>query len=152
MCHYADLGSPSNWIKQIFNQSEPRLRSGSTVTWHQHKICALVLQTSFCRETSRDISRCQLFSQSKTNRISAANQIEKPISDFMVLFTNQYYSETSIKRTQTLKKYLKWSFLLFPTCIKQTLVIKFHHLTCQTPEMRKIDTHKCFNFYIKNLT
>ena len=34
-------------------------------------------------------------------------------------------------------------------CIKRTLVIKFHHPTCQTPEMRKIATHKFFNFYIK---
>ena len=47
-------------------------------------------------------------------------------------------NETFIKRTRTPKKYLKWSFLLLPTCIKRTLVIKFHHPTCQTPEMRKI--------------
>ena len=60
--------------------------------------------------------------------------------------------DTSIKRTQTPKKYLKWSFLLLPTCIKWTLVIKFHHPTCQTPEMRKIATHKFFNFYLKNVT
>ena len=46
--------------------------------------------------------------------------------------------DTSIKRMQTPEKYLKWSFLLLPTCIKWTLVIKFHHPTCQTPEMRKI--------------
>ena len=37
--------------------------------------------------------------------------------------------DTSIKRTQTPKKYLKWSFLLLPTCIKWTLEIKFHHPT-----------------------
>ena len=35
---------------------------------------------------------------------------------------------------------------------KRTLVIKFHHTTCQTPEMRKIATHKFFDFYIKNMT
>ena len=40
-------------------------------------------------------------------------------------------------------------FLLLPTCIKWTLVIKFHHPTCQTPEMRKIATHNFFDFYIK---
>ena len=57
--------------------------------------------------------------------------------------------DTSIKRTRTPKKYLKWSFLLLPTCIKRTLAIKFHHPTCQTPEMRKIATHKFFDFYIK---
>ena len=41
------------------------------------------------------------------------------------------------------------AILLLPTCIKRTLVIKFYHLTCQTPEMRKIATHKFFDFYIK---
>ena len=46
--------------------------------------------------------------------------------------------DTSIKRTRTPKKYLKWSFLLLPTCIKRTLIIKFHHPTCQTAEMGKI--------------
>ena len=40
-----------------------------------------------------------------------------------------------------------------PTCIKRTLIIKFHHSTCQTLEMRKIATHKFFDFYIKkNMT
>ena len=57
--------------------------------------------------------------------------------------------DTSIKRTRTPKKYLKWSFLLLPTRIKQTLIIKFHHSTCQTLEMQKIATHKFFDFYIK---
>ena len=51
---------------------------------------------------------------------------------------------------RTPKKNPKWSFLLFPTCIKWTLVIKFHHLTWQTAEMWKIATHKFFDFYIKN--
>ena len=48
--------------------------------------------------------------------------------------------------------YLKWSFLLLPTCIKRILSIKFHHPTCQTPEMRKIATNchpQIFDFYIK---
>ena len=33
--------------------------------------------------------------------------------------------------------------------IKWTLAIKFHHPTCQKPEMRKIATHKFFDFYLK---
>ena len=60
--------------------------------------------------------------------------------------------DTSIKQTETPEKYLKWSFLLLQTCIKWTLVIKFHHTTCQTPEMQKIATQKFFDFYIKNVT
>ena len=53
-------------------------------------------------------------------------------------------NEIFIKRTWTPTMYLKWSFLLLPTCIKRTLVIKFYHPTCQTPKMRKIFTHKFF--------
>ena len=30
---------------------------------------------------------------------------------------NLFKADTSIKRTQAPKKYLKWSFLLLPTCI-----------------------------------
>ena len=39
-----------------------------------------------------------------------------------------------------------------PTCIKGTLVIKFHHPTCQTPEMQKFASNchpHFFYFYIK---
>ena len=63
---------------------------------------------------------------------------------------NLYKADTSIKRTRTPKRYLKWSFLLLPTRIKRTLVIKFHHPTCQTSEMRKIasDYHpQIFRFF-----
>ena len=34
----------------------------------------------------------------------------------------------------------------------RTLVIKFHHSTCQTPEMRKIATHKFNILTLKNVT
>ena len=55
-----------------------------------------------------------------------------------VLSGHHFKRTPSIKRTQTPKKYMKWSFLLLPTCIKRMLVIKFHHPTCQTQEMWKI--------------
>ena len=47
-------------------------------------------------------------------------------------------ADTSIKRTRTTKKNLKWLLLSLPTCIKLKIIIKFHHLTCETPEMQKI--------------
>ena len=47
----SDLGSVSDWMKQTFNQSEALPRYEVT-TRHQYGISALVLQTSFCRETS----------------------------------------------------------------------------------------------------
>ena len=54
------------------------------------------------------------------------------------LFT---WNETFIKWRR--EKYLKWSFLLLPTCIKWTLVIKFHHPTFQTAETWKIAVNYC---------
>ena len=61
-------------------------------------------------------------------------------------------NETFIKRTQTPKKYLKWSFLLLPSCIR-TLEIKLHqptgarHQKCA--RLPRIITPKFFDFYIK---
>ena len=60
-----DLGSASDWLKQISHAERP-IR-GTTrifvVTRHQYGISALVLQTSFRRETSGGVSKCRLFSQ-----------------------------------------------------------------------------------------
>ena len=51
--------------------------------------------------------------------------------------------------------YLKWSFLLLPTCIKRTLVIKSttqhaRHRKCE--RLPRIATHKFFDFALKNMT
>ena len=40
-------------------------------------------------------------------------------------------------RTRTPKKYVKWSFLLLPTCKRQTFVIKFHCPTRQISYTRR---------------
>ena len=56
--HNQDLGSASDWLKQI-----------SLETWvlrrhdHLHGIFAVVAQTSFLRETSVSVAKCRLFSQ-----------------------------------------------------------------------------------------
>ena len=60
--------------------------------------------------------------------------------------------ETSIKRTRTPKKYLKWSFLLFPTCIKRTLVIKYHHPTCTHRKCERLPPTKFHFLTLKNVT
>ena len=78
--------------------------------------------------------------------------IKRTVAKSPNLFPLFTLNETFIKRTQTPKKYLKWSFLLLPTCIKRTLVIKFHQPTCQTPEMQKIASNchpQIFQFHIK---
>ena len=61
MCHNPDLGSASDWMKQISNQSEvlPDLGSGMTSGW---KFCTRS-QISFHGETTGCMAKCQLFSQ-----------------------------------------------------------------------------------------
>ena len=54
---YPDLASASDWLKQIFSQSDPRV-----VTRHQHGISVLISQTSLREETNDDVAKCQLFS------------------------------------------------------------------------------------------
>ena len=64
MHHYPDLGSASDWLKQISHTAQP-IR-GTTQKWlvtcHQYRISALVFQTSFRRETVGEIAKCWLFS------------------------------------------------------------------------------------------
>ena len=65
MCHNPDLGSASDWMKQISNQSEvlPDLGSGTISVW----ISVLVSQMSFHGETTSSMAKCQLFSQANHN-------------------------------------------------------------------------------------
>ena len=66
--HYPDLGSASDWLCRVGNLIQP-IRS-TTQIWvvmcHQYGISALVSQTSFGRETSGSIAKCQLFSQARS--------------------------------------------------------------------------------------
>ena len=53
-CHYPDLGSSLDWLKQISHAARPM--KSTTQIWvmtrHQYGISALVTQTSFRKETS----------------------------------------------------------------------------------------------------
>ena len=63
--HYPDLGSASDWLKQISHAGRP-IRSTTqiwVVTRHQYGISALVSQTSFRGETAGGVAKCRLFSQ-----------------------------------------------------------------------------------------
>ena len=63
-----DLGSASDWLKQISQvaQHDQYIRC-TTQIWvvmrHQYEISALVSQMSICRETSGGVTKCRLFSQ-----------------------------------------------------------------------------------------
>ena len=90
------------------------------------------------------------------HRIMRTLSIKRTVAEVPKLTVFPFFSsnETFIKRTPLLRgrghpKSTKWSFLLLPTSIKRTLVIKFHHPTCQTLEMRKIASHNFFDFCIK---
>ena len=63
--HYPDLGSTSDWLKQISRAAEPIRRTTEiwVVTRHQYGISLLVSQTSFREETSGDSAKSRLFSQ-----------------------------------------------------------------------------------------
>ena len=63
--HYPDLGSASDWLKQIstrYRQLEALLQFW-VVTRHQYGISELVSQAFLLRETSGGVVECRLFSQ-----------------------------------------------------------------------------------------
>ena len=63
--HYPDLGSASDWLKQI-SLAAPPIRSTTkiwVVTRHQYGISVLVSQTSFRGETTGGVAKCRLFSK-----------------------------------------------------------------------------------------
>ena len=64
-CHYPDLGSASDWLKQVSHAERPNRSTTQifVVTRLQYGISALVLQTSFRMETSGGVAKCPLFSQ-----------------------------------------------------------------------------------------
>ena len=64
-CHYPDLGSASDWLKQTSHALWPFRNTTQTwvVTRHQYGISALVSQTSFCGGTVGGVANCRLFSQ-----------------------------------------------------------------------------------------
>ena len=63
--HYPDLGSASDWLKQIstrYDQLEALLQFW-VVTRHQYGISELVSQTFFHGKTSGGVVECRLFPQ-----------------------------------------------------------------------------------------
>ena len=61
--HYPDLGRAFDRLKQISLATWP-IKSTTQIwvmTLHQSGISAVVVQTSFCKETSDGIAKCRLF-------------------------------------------------------------------------------------------
>ena len=63
--HNPDLGSASDWLKQIFHVARPNRSTTQiwVVTRHQYGISTLVSQTSFRGEARGGVAKCRLFSQ-----------------------------------------------------------------------------------------
>ena len=59
--YYLDLDSAPDWLKQISLAVRPI--KIWVVTRHQYGIFALILQTSFRGENSRDVAKCRVLSQ-----------------------------------------------------------------------------------------
>ena len=96
--HYPDLGSASDWLKQISHAARP-IRSITqiwVVTRHQYGISALVSQTSFRRETVVGVAKCRLFSQATIMQATYANAPATQTTAHMLKSNGR---ETSTSRT-----------------------------------------------------
>ena len=62
--HNPDLGSASDWLKQIFHVARPNRNTTQiwVVTRHQYGISTLLSQTSFREETRGGVAKRRLFS------------------------------------------------------------------------------------------
>ena len=78
MRYYKDLGSASDWLKQISHAARP-IRSTAQIlveTRHQHGISSLVSQTSF----PGLVSTCRLFTQASFALMNSTNFGDRPDS------------------------------------------------------------------------
>ena len=75
-CHHPDLGSAFDWLccEGIFFQSVRSTTKIWVVTCHQYGISELVTQTSFCKGSSSDLAKHELFSQAIVHRILIERQ------------------------------------------------------------------------------
>ena len=60
--HYPELGSASDWLRQIFRQSHAKTQTW-LVSHHQYGISALIFQAPFYGDTSGGVTKCRIFSQ-----------------------------------------------------------------------------------------
>ena len=119
--HYPDMGSASDWLKQISHAARP-IRSPNQIwvaTRHQHGISAIVSQTSFRGETIGGVAKWRLFSQAIALRIFGACAVT--------------WSEITSRRLRSLIGQL--SFLLVPNMVLEKINIQ---------ENRTKQTHKSY--------
>ena len=88
--HYPDLGSASDWLKQISHAARPYQKHYPDlgVTHHQYGISVIVSRTSFVRETIGGVAKCRLFSQAsfRTTRVIMITTVFKKINFLKSLY------------------------------------------------------------------
>ena len=70
-CHYPDLSSASDWLRQICHAAQ-LMRSTTqiwVVTLHQYGISAFDSQTSFSGKTSGGVAKCRLLPLAKYDHL-----------------------------------------------------------------------------------
>ena len=75
-CHCPDLGSASDWLKQICHATQP-IRIWVAIR-HHYGISVLVSQTSFRGETSGGVAKCRRFSQATRKRTVSKQTWSQP--------------------------------------------------------------------------
>ena len=96
-CHYPDLDSTSDWLKQISLVAQPITSTTQiwVVTHYQHAISVLILQKSFCVQAIDGIVKCALF-------IFLFFRLTKPMNSTVLVFPfilreQQYWEINSMK-------------------------------------------------------
>ena len=97
-CHYLNLGSASDWLKQISLAARPII--STTHIWlvarHQYGISAFGPQTSFHGETSGVDGKGQLFSHATLTSVDDVTSLKARIHKKMFCFVISVYSLTAV--------------------------------------------------------
>ena len=115
LAFFSDLGSPSDWLKQISQAARPIRNTTQIweVTRHQYGISALASQTSFCEKTCGGVAKCPLFSQARhLNRPRNHKQIILTARSYVFLNLIRFYLSNSITLQKNPGVYGFLSFLV----------------------------------------
>ena len=108
-CHYPDLSSASDWLRQISHAAQ--LMRSTTQIWvvmrHQYGISALVSQTSFGGKTSGGVAKCRLLPLAKYDHLKIVSNPHF-FSQAMCLARAQHVHFMSFPKWRTWHLTLTW--------------------------------------------
>ena len=130
---YPDLGSASDWLKEVPHALRP-IRSTIqiwVVTRHQYGISALVSQTSFRGETVGGVAKCRLFSQTngsitgQTSRIFFENIVPtySLTNQFKFCLKIPFYFHLSVKSAMSTSIFLSTAR---KKPVEKAIFLRFH--------------------------